>query len=81
MIGEIRLPPQIYIAPNNVFWNNLLVITTVGENFVIDIASLRYKDATIFDNFDVGTCQLVLDKPYQHDLNLYHKSRKKKRGS
>lgn len=68
------------------FWNNPLVITTVGENFVIDIASLRYKDATVFDNFDVGTCYLVLcylvlDKPYQHDLNLYHKSRKKKRGS
>lgn len=77
MVNGIKLPPQIHVAPHTVVWNNPLVGANASENYVIDIAGLKYKNTTIFDNFDVIACQLVLGTPYQFDLNLCHKSREK----
>lgn len=41
----------------------MLVDTIGSESYVINIASSKYKGTTVFDNFDMGACQLVLDRP------------------
>lgn len=62
MVNEIKIPPQIYATSYNIVWGNLVTDTYISENFVIDIASARYKDAKVFDNFNMDACQLVLYK-------------------
>lgn len=55
-----------------------MVSGNARETYSIAIANLKCTDVTVFDYLDVGAYQLVMDRSYQFDLNLCHKSREKK---
>lgn len=60
MDNEIKLPPQIHVTLHNVVSNNPFAVSNVGAKHVIDITSLKYKDITVSNNFNVGACQFDL---------------------
>lgn len=49
----------------------------MSAKYVTGIVSLKYKDTTFFDNFNVGACQLIVYYSYQFDLSIRQKSREK----